>query len=88
MYWSTIHVRPSTSTSTGTVLRVPHSYTSTGKFVLLVVLVNTSPSTVKQFELAKVLQAELEELELKHIKLTDKCYNLLKKIIDIKKESF
>lgn len=35
---------------------------------------NTTPSTVKQFELAKELQSELEELELKHVKLTDKCY--------------
>ena len=35
---------------------------------------NTIPSTVKQFELAKVLQTELEQLELKNIKLTDKCY--------------
>jgi len=34
----------------------------------------TVPSTVKQFELAKVLQNELEQLELKHVKLTDKCY--------------
>jgi tripeptide aminopeptidase len=35
---------------------------------------NTVPSTVKQFELAKMLQNELEQLELKNIKLTDKCY--------------
>jgi tripeptide aminopeptidase len=35
---------------------------------------NTVPSSVKQFELAKVLQAELEHMELKHVKLTDKCY--------------
>ena len=35
---------------------------------------NKTPSTVKQFELAKELQSELEKLELKHIKLTDKCY--------------
>lgn len=35
---------------------------------------STTPSTVKQFELAKVLQLELEQLELKNIKLTDKCY--------------
>ncbi len=35
---------------------------------------NTTPSTVKQFELAKELQTELEKLELKNIKLTDKCY--------------
>ncbi len=35
---------------------------------------NTIPSTVKQFELAKELQTELEQLELKNIKLTDKCY--------------
>ena len=35
---------------------------------------NSNPSTVKQFELAKELQKELEDLELKNIKLTDKCY--------------
>jgi len=35
---------------------------------------NSSPSTVKQFELAKELQIELEALELKNVKLTDKCY--------------
>ncbi len=35
---------------------------------------NTNPSTVKQFELAKELKTELENLELKNIKLTDKCY--------------
>ncbi len=35
---------------------------------------NTTPSTVKQFELAKELQTELEKLELNNIKLTDKCY--------------
>ncbi|NPA44084.1 MAG: peptidase T [Chlorobi bacterium] len=35
---------------------------------------NSTPSTVKQFELAKELQKELEDLELSNIKLTDKCY--------------
>ncbi|MCF6366295.1 MAG: peptidase T [Bacteroidales bacterium] len=35
---------------------------------------NTTPSTVKQFDLAKEIQNELEALELKNIKLTDKCY--------------
>jgi len=35
---------------------------------------NSNPSTVKQFELAKELQKELEDLELKNVKLTDKCY--------------
>ncbi len=34
---------------------------------------NSTPSSVKQFELAKELQKELEDLELK-VKLTDKCY--------------
>ncbi len=34
----------------------------------------TSPSTVRQFELAKELASELEALELKKITLTDKCY--------------
>ena len=35
---------------------------------------DTNPSTVKQFELAKELECELENLGLKNIKLTDKCY--------------
>lgn len=35
---------------------------------------DTNPSTVKQFELAKELERELENLGLKNIKLTDKCY--------------
>ena len=35
---------------------------------------NTIPSTVKQFELAKVLQTELEQLELKNIKLKSFCF--------------
>ncbi len=35
---------------------------------------DTNPSSVKQFELAKELERELEELGLKNIKLTDKCY--------------
>jgi len=35
---------------------------------------NSNPSTVKQYELAKELQKELEDLELKNVKLTDKCY--------------
>jgi len=35
---------------------------------------NTTPSTVKQFDFAKELQTELEKIELKNIKLTDKCY--------------
>jgi len=35
---------------------------------------NTNPSSVKQFDLAKELQLEMEELELQNIKLTDKCY--------------
>ncbi len=35
---------------------------------------NTTPSTVKQFELAKELKREMENLGLKNIKLTDKCY--------------
>lgn len=35
---------------------------------------DTNPSTVKQFELAKELERELENLGLKNIKLSDKCY--------------
>ncbi len=35
---------------------------------------NTNPSSVKQFELAKELEKELENLGLTNIKLTDKCY--------------
>ncbi len=35
---------------------------------------NSNPSTVKQFELAKELQRELEAMELQNVKLTDKCY--------------
>ncbi len=35
---------------------------------------DTNPSTVKQFELAKELESEMENLGLKNIKLTDKCY--------------
>ncbi len=35
---------------------------------------DTNPSTVKQFELAKELEREMENLDLKNIKLSDKCY--------------
>jgi len=35
---------------------------------------DTFPSSVKQFELAKELENELEMLELNNVKLTDKCY--------------
>ncbi len=35
---------------------------------------DTIPSTVKQFDLAKELKNELENLELTNVKLTDKCY--------------
>ena len=35
---------------------------------------DTNPSTVKQFELAKELENELENLGLQNIKLSDKCY--------------
>jgi tripeptide aminopeptidase len=34
----------------------------------------TFPSSVKQFELAKELENELEMLELNNVKMTDKCY--------------
>jgi len=34
----------------------------------------TTPSTEKQFELAKILKQELEELGLQDISLDDKCY--------------
>ncbi len=35
---------------------------------------STTPSTVKQFDLAKTLKAELEEMGLSNVNLTEKCY--------------